>query len=96
MKPDLVAPGERILSAAHTAPADATAEKDLYVEMSGTSQAVPHVSGLLAGFLSVRQEFAGYPSRVKQILLDHATDLGRDPYIQGKGLPNLVKMLLNT
>jgi subtilisin family serine protease len=96
MKPDLVAPGERILSAAHTAPADATAEKDLYVEMSGTSQAVPHVSGLLAGFLSVRQEFVGYPNRVKKILLDHATDLGRDPYIQGKGLPNLVKMLLNT
>jgi subtilisin family serine protease len=96
MKPDLVAPGERILSAAHTAPADATAEKDLYVEMSGTSQAVPHVSGLLAGFLSVRREFAGYPNRVKSILLDHATDLGRDPYIQGRGLPNLVKMLLNT
>ena len=96
MKPDLVAPGERILSAAHTATADATAEKDLYVEMSGTSQAVPHVSGLLAGFLSVRREFAGYPNRVKKILLDHATDLGRDPYIQGRGLPNLVKMLLNT
>jgi len=96
MKPDLVAPGERILSAAHTATADATAEKDLYVEMSGTSQAVAHVSGLLAGFLSVRQEFAGYPNRVKTILLDHATDLGRDAYIQGRGLPNLVKMLLNT
>ena len=96
MKPDLVAPGERILSAAHTATADATAEKDLYVEMSGTSQAVPHVSGLLAGFLSVRREFAGYPNRVKKILLDHATDLGRDGYIQGRGLPNLVKMLLNT
>jgi subtilisin family serine protease len=96
MKPDLVAPGERILSAAHTAPAEATAEKDLYVEMSGTSQAVPHVSGLLAGFLSARREFAGYPNRVKKILLDHATDLGRDAYIQGRGLPNLVKMLLNT
>jgi len=96
MKPDLVAPGERILSAAHTAPANATAEKDLYVEMSGTSQATPHVSGLLAGFLSVRREFVGYPDRVKKILLAHATDLERDPYIQGKGLPNLVKMLLNT
>jgi subtilisin family serine protease len=96
MKPDLVAPGERILSAAHTAAGDATAEQDLYVEMSGTSQAVAHVSGLLAGFLSVRQEFAGYPGRVKATLLDHATDLGRDRYIQGKGLPNLAKMLLNT
>ena len=62
MKPDLVAPGERILSAAHTAAANATAEKELYVEMSGTSQATPHVSGLLAGFLSVRTEFIGYPS----------------------------------
>jgi subtilisin family serine protease len=96
MKPDLVAPGERILSAAHTAAPDATAEKDLYVEMSGTSQAVPHVSGLLAGFLSVRREFVGYPARVKSILLEHSTDLARDPYIQGKGMPNLVKMLLNT
>jgi subtilisin family serine protease len=96
MKPDLVAPGERILSAAHTAAANATAEKDLYVEMSGTSQATPHVSGLLAGFLSVRREFIGYPTRVKQILLANCTDLERDPYIQGKGMPNLVKMLLNT
>jgi hypothetical protein len=96
MKPDLVAPGERILSAAHTAAADATAEKDLYVEMSGTSQAAPHVSGLLAGFLSVRREFIGYPDRVKRILLDHCTDLERDRYIQGHGMPNLVKMLLNS
>jgi subtilisin family serine protease len=96
MKPDLVAPGERILSAAHTAAPDATAEKDLYVEMSGTSQATPHVSGLLAGFLSVRTEFVGYPNRVKKILLDNCTDLERDPYIQGRGMPNLVKMLLNT
>ncbi|MGZ8272710.1 MAG: S8 family serine peptidase [Burkholderiaceae bacterium] len=96
MKPDLVAPGERILSAAHTAAANATAEKELYVEMSGTSQATPHVSGLVAGFLSVRTEFIGYPNRVKKILLDNCTDLERDPYIQGKGMPNLVKMLLNT
>jgi subtilisin family serine protease len=96
MKPDLVAPGERILSAAHTAAADATAEQALYVEMSGTSQATPHVSGLLAGFLSVRREFVGYPNRVKRILLDQCTTLERDPYIQGRGMPNLVKMLLNT
>ncbi len=64
--------------------------------MSGTSQATPHVSGLLAGFLSVRREFIGYPTRVKKILLDHCTDLARDPYIQGRGMPNLVKMLLST
>jgi subtilisin family serine protease len=95
-KPDLVAPGERILSAAHKARANATAPDELYVEMSGTSQATPHVSGLLAGFLSVRREFVGYPAKVKQILLANCTDLERDAYIQGRGMPNLVKMLLNT
>lgn len=64
--------------------------------MSGTSMATPHVSGLLAAFLSVRREFLGYPDRVKRILLDSCTDLGRDAYVQGAGLPNLIKMLSNT
>jgi subtilisin family serine protease len=96
MKPDLVAPGENILSARHTWPKAAATARDYYVEMSGTSMAAPHVAGLLAAFLSARKEFIGYPDRVKALLLAQCTDLGRDPYIQGKGMPNLVKMLLNT
>ena len=96
VKPDLVAPGERILSAAHRFAKTANSVEKLYVEMSGTSQATPHVSGVLAAFLSVRREFIGYPTRVKNILLDCATSLGRDPYTQGRGVPNLVKMLLST
>ncbi len=96
LKPDLVAPGEKILSARHSWSAKGTTARDLYVEMSGTSMAAPHVSGLLAAFLSARREFAGYPDRVKAILLEHCTDLARDPYIQGRGMPNLVKMLMNT
>ena len=44
----------------------------------------------------LRSEFIGYPDRVKQLLMVHCTDLGRDAYIQGKGMPNLIKMLLNT
>ncbi|PRD67187.1 S8 family peptidase [Malikia granosa] len=96
MKPDLVAPGENILSARHQWPKQGSSARDYYVEMSGTSMAAPHVSGLLAAFLSVRSEFIGYPDRVKQLLLANCTDLGRDPYIQGKGMPNLIKMLLNT
>src|SRR5262249_8132979 len=95
-KPDVVAPGERILSARH----DWNARKrgsfdldDLYVEMSGTSMASPHVSGLLASFLSLRREVVGYPERLKAMLLTSCVDLGRDCYIQGAGLPNLIKTL---
>jgi subtilisin family serine protease len=98
-KPDLVAPGEQILSALHAYPrrADGTRRvEDLYVEMSGTSMAAPHVSGILAAYLSVRREFQGYPEKMRQILLSNCTDLGRDPYMQGRGLPNLVRMLANT
>jgi hypothetical protein len=58
--------------------------------------ACPHVSGLLAAFLSVRREFLGRPDEVKQILLDNCNDLGRDRYHQGAGMPNLMKMLMNT
>ena len=100
-KPDLVAPGEKILSARHGAalgwkPGDAVTAADHYVEMSGTSMAAPHVSGVLAGFLSVRREFIGEPDRVKRILLDACTCLGREPNMQGAGLVNMVKMLVAT
>jgi subtilisin family serine protease len=95
-KPDVVAPGEKIVSACQqfspSAAKNATYE-ELYVQMSGTSMAAPHVSGLLAAFLSLRREFIGYPERVKEILLHNCSDLNRDPYIQGAGLPNLIRML---
>jgi hypothetical protein len=102
MKPDCVAPGERILSVRNDARVDgpppaakpATLEK-LYTEMSGTSMAAPHVSGLLAAFLSKRREFIGRPDDVKEILLKNCTDLGRQRNMQGAGMPNLVKMLVN-
>jgi subtilisin family serine protease len=94
-KPDLVAPGERILSCRHAMRREGTTVGDLYVAMSGTSMAAPHVSGVLAAFLSRRREFIGYPRRVKDILLANCTDLGRDRPHQGAGLPNLVKMLVS-
>jgi subtilisin family serine protease len=99
-KPDVVAPGERILSARHDATAkrvrDGAPARMLYVEMSGTSMAAPHVSGILAAFLSVRREFVGEPEQVKRRLLESCMDLGRDPYIQGWGLPNLQRMLASS
>lgn len=99
-KPDLVAPGEKILSAMAGAdlprPGTGLPHDEFYVEMSGTSMATPHVSGALAGFLSVRREFIGEPDQVKRILLGACTDLQRDPNMQGAGLVNLVKMLVAT
>jgi subtilisin family serine protease len=94
VKPDLVAPGEQVNSCnARYTPGVATSH---YIPMSGTSMACPHVSGLLAGFLSVRGEFIGRPDEVKRFVLKHATDLGRAENHQGRGMPNLVKMLAET
>ncbi len=95
-KPDVVAPGERVVSCRAGAPPGTLTRKNLYVAMSGTSMAAPHVSGLIASFLSARKEFIGYPDRVKQLLLEACTDLKRDRNHQGAGMPNLVKMLLIT
>ncbi len=93
-KPDVVAPGEKIMSC--QAGFKKGVPKTYYVAESGTSMACPHVSGIVAAFLSVRREFIGSPERVKEILMRHCTDLARDRYHQGAGLPNLVKMLMAT
>src|ERR1700676_830596 len=68
-KPDLVAPGERIISCASSVPLGdgAVRASELkrevaknvpceYIETSGTSMAAPHVSGVIAAFLSGRRE----------------------------------------
>jgi subtilisin family serine protease len=65
----------------------------LYREDSGTSMAAPHVSGVIAAFLSVRREFIGRPDLVKQIFLDTATDLKRAPTFQGRGLIDLMRAI---
>ncbi|MBC8166861.1 MAG: S8 family peptidase, partial [Bryobacteraceae bacterium] len=102
LKPDLVAPGERILSCASGLEASkyGTIKDDagndvpvLYCEQSGTSMAAPHVSGAIAAFLSVRREFIGQPERVKEIFLSNTVDLRRERKFQGAGLLDLMKVL---
>jgi len=93
-KPDMVAPGEKIMSC--HAGFQKGVLKTYYIAESGTSMACPHVSGIVAAFLSVRREFIGSPERVKEILMRNCTDLGRDRYHQGAGLPNLTRMLMAT
>ena len=100
MKPDLLAPGERIVSCA--AGKEATKYADtptgtetpvLYCEQTGTSMAAPHVSGAIAAFLSVRGEFIGQPERVKEIFMSNCIDLRRERSFQGAGLLDVMKTL---
>ncbi len=96
VKPDLVAPGEKILSCAaglHAEDAEGPPTARDYVEQSGTSMAAPHVSGVIAAFLSVRAEFIGQPERVKEIFTSTATDLRRRETFQGKGLVDLMRAI---
>jgi len=102
-KPDVVAPGEWICSAATglfrtAAGMDGTSAdaRLTYAEHSGTSMAAPHVSGVLAGFLSSRPEYIGRPAEVKALLTNTATDLGRDRFAQGAGLVDAMRMLSNS
>jgi subtilisin family serine protease len=101
IKPDLVAPGERITScgagkrlkkAIDSAGLSAT-DGAYYMEDSGTSMAAPHVSGAIAAFLSIRREFIGKPLDVKRIFLSTASPLGRERYFEGHGLIDLIRAI---
>jgi len=84
LKPDLVAPGEKIKGPTPNRRAE---YKD------GTSMAAPHVSGAAAMLMARHSELVGQPARIKQILCDTATDLGRERYFQGHGLVDTLRAL---
>jgi hypothetical protein len=83
-KPDLLAPGEKILG---PVPGGLTKALD------GTSMAVPHVSGAAAMLLGRYRELIGQPDVVKRILMGTATDLSRDHLFQGAGLVDVLRAL---
>lgn len=103
LKPDIVAPGERITSCATGKKLGQIPQGELqnpgngkpafYVDDSGTSMAAPHVSGAIAAFLSIRREFIGKPLEVKRIFLENATPLGRERYFEGHGLVDLMRAI---
>jgi serine protease AprX len=83
-KPDILAPGEQIVSAA---PGGG------YQKMSGTSMASPHIAGISALLLERNPKLE--PWQIKKILMESAKPLDStsDPNIQGKGLVDVVKAL---
>jgi hypothetical protein len=87
LKPDIVAPGERIQS---TVPGTG-ADKSDWAPESGTSMAAPHVSGAAAMLLARYEELIGQPRRVKRILCETATDLGRERSFQGHGMLDVLR-----
>jgi serine protease AprX len=64
-----------------------------YLEDTGTSMAAPHVSGVLAAFLSIRREYIGEAENVARLVVSSAMDLKRDARLQGAGLIDLFRML---
>ncbi len=93
LKPDLLAPGERIISCRARSTSMGQPVDNLFTEANGTSMATPHVSGAAALLLSLRKELIGHPEEVKRVLLSTCTDLERDRYHQGRGLLDILRAL---
>ncbi len=82
LKPDIVAPGERIRSCMPGGE---------WGELDGTSMAAPHVSGAAAMLIARYSELIAQPREIKRILCETATDLGRERSFQGNGMLDVLR-----
>jgi serine protease AprX len=82
LKPDIVAPGEKINSCI---------PDGKWKQLDGTSMAAPHVSGAAAMLMARYPELIRQPRRIKRILCESATDLGRERSFQGHGMLDVLR-----
>ena len=75
-------PGERSILFAH----------GYYERWTAPSMAATHVRAPRV-LIGRHRELIGQPARVKQILCNTATDLGREPRFQGRGLVDVLRAL---
>lgn len=92
-KPDMVAPGEKIMVCTAGRPKEELlgemGVESHYWQASGTSLAAAHVSGVAAAFLSAKPHYQGKALEAKELFRNSCRDLGRVESHQGKGLISL-------
>lgn len=82
-KPDIVAPGVKIIAGRAKDTSMGTVVDDFYTEASGTSMATPLAAGI--GLLIKKEFNALTPVQLKARLEGHAKDLGNQDIVEGEG-----------
>ncbi len=82
-KPDIVAPGVKIIAGRAKDTSMGTVVDDFYTEASGTSMATPLAAGI--GLLIKKELSTLTPLQLKARLEGHAKDLGNQDIVEGEG-----------
>lgn len=93
LKPDIIAPGMSEIQSTYTYGIKSTYRGGSYANLTGTSMACPHVTGVCALVLQAAPTLT--PAQVRKRLYDNAVDLGYPHMTQGYGLVDARAAVLN-